>query len=108
MEPGYANAVCCRRTKPRKLTEYADKRSWTGDGRVCFPPIGPMIVGWWFSRLPMSMLLRRMLANIKKHPHRTKGVQYATKSLRSGRCGGQTFGWMPRHSRKRRKAEGKS
>ncbi len=90
MQPGYANAVCCRRMKPRKPMECADKRSWNGDGRVCFPSIGPMIVGWWFSRRPMSTLLRRILANIKKHPHRTEGVQYATTSFVCGVYGLQT------------------
>src|SRR6266567_504184 len=54
MEPAYANAGSCRQTKLQKPMECADKPSWNGDGRVCFPPIGPMIVEWWCSRHPMS------------------------------------------------------
>ncbi len=37
-----------------------------------------------------------------------EGVQYATKSFLSGRCGGQTWGVIPRHKRSRRSGEGKS
>src|SRR6266581_4000053 len=39
------------------------------------------IMGWWSSRHPMSTHLRSMLTNLKQYPHRTKGVQYATKSF---------------------------
>src|SRR5260221_7897080 len=49
-----------------------------------------------------------MLTSIKEHAHHAEGVQYATKSFLSGRCGGQMWGMMPKHSKSRRSGEGKS
>src|SRR6266567_116999 len=49
-----------------------------------------------------------MPTNIQKHANDAEGVQYATKSFLSGRCGGQTCGRIPRHKRSRRSGEGKS
>src|SRR6266581_6954836 len=94
--------------RPPKPMECANQLSWTGDGQVCFPCIGPTIMGSLSLNHPMNTLLRNMLTNIKRHPRRTQGGQYAAKSLRSGRCGGQTLGTICKHSKKRKKAEGKS
>src|SRR2546430_1501724 len=107
MEPVCANVDSYPLMRRPLPMECVDKPLWTRDARVCFPPLGPMIVGWWFSHLPMSTLLRRILANIKHHPHRTEGVQYATNSLACGWCGGHTCIWMPSALPKRNKAEGK-
>src|SRR6266487_247720 len=81
MGPACANVGSYPPMRPPKPMECADKPSWTGDGQVCFPCIGPMTMGWLSLNRPMNMLFRRMLTNIKGHAKRAQGVQYATKSV---------------------------
>src|ERR1700694_4454662 len=103
MEPDYANAVCCRRTKPPKPMEGAHKPSSDGGGRGCFPCIGSMIMGSQSSRHPMNTPLRRALTNTQKHANHAQGVQYATNSFVCGRYGWQACGLKPATSAKSRK-----
>ncbi len=75
----------------------------TGDGQVCFPCIGPTIMGSLSLNHPMNTLLRNILTNIKRHPSRTQGGQYAAKSFVCGRYALQACGANPATSAKSRK-----
>src|SRR6266487_2889805 len=100
MGPACANVGSYPPMRPPKPMECADKPSWTGDGQVCFPCIGPMTMGWLSLNRPMNMLFRRMLTNIKGHAKRAQGVQYATKSFVCGVYALQTRGAMPMEAMK--------
>src|SRR5256885_16624536 len=76
-------------TPPRRM-ESAEKRSCSGDGRVCFPCLGSTSRGRRCFRRQVKMLLERMLTNLpkQKHAHHAEGVQHAITSLAEGEQGG--------------------
>src|SRR5947209_20609556 len=73
----------------------AEKRSWPGDGRDCFPCLESTSKGRRCFRRQVKMLLERMLTNSPKqtHANHAEGVQYAIKSLAQGAQGGPGM-WM--------------
>src|SRR5215472_9363689 len=78
----------------------AEKRSWPGDGRGCFPCLGSTIKGRRCFRRLVPTLPKRMLTNSPKqeHAHHAKGVQYATNSFADGVYGGACSVMIPNRS----------
>src|SRR2546422_493062 len=80
----------------------AEKRSWPGDGRGCFPCLGSTSKGRRCFRRQVHTLPERMLTNLQKqeHAHHAEGVQYAIKSLVWGVYGLQTRAATPMETMK--------
>src|SRR6266436_7162112 len=87
---------------PHPRMGSAEKRSWPGDGRDCFPCLESTSKGRRCFRRQVKMLLERMLTNSPKqtHANHAEGVQYAIKSFVCGLKGLQTRGATPREAMK--------
>src|SRR6266496_1246726 len=80
----------------------AEKRSWPGDGRDCFPCLESTSKGRRCFRRQVKMPLERMLTNSPKqiHANHAEGVQYAINSFVCGLYGLQTRGATPMEAMK--------
>src|SRR6266478_5116723 len=80
---------------PHPRMGSAEKRSWPGDGRDCFPCLESTSKGRRCFRRQVKMLLERMLTNSPKqtHANHAEGVQYAINSLQD-----EVGGWGSRET----------
>src|SRR6266566_5841340 len=85
---------------PHPRMGSAEKRSWPGDGRDCFPCLGSTSKGQQCFRRQVKMLLERMLTNSpkQKHANHAEGVQYAINSFADGAYGGACSVIIPNRS----------